>query len=265
MNDIALLFWRVNVGVTAAILVLICLRPLIRRVCGADVAYSTWIAVPVCGLAMSIDAGGIISRFDAPVRAFIAGSGGLLLAIWAFGAAIGAGLIVLGHRRMMRLARRGELGPAVTGLLEPRVRLPADFDILFKPDEQAAIRAHERAHLLRHDALANHALALGQCLFWFNPLVHIASDRTRRDQEMACDLTVMSERPEMRPVYARTLLKAQLQRPVPRLGCGWARHPLEERVRALGVLPSVESRVVGNLLLGFAAFQAFIVFLDTLN
>jgi hypothetical protein len=88
-----------------------------------------------------------------------------------------------------------------------------------------------------------------QCLFWFNPLVHIAAHLMRIDQEMACDETVISRFPQARGAYARALVKAQLSlRPLP-LGCRWPSgrdHPLLERV---GMLrregPSSRQRLAG--------------------
>ena len=58
----------------------------------------------------------------------------------------------------------------------------------------------------------------------------------RLDQELACDAAVLRRRPHDRALYARTLLKTQLDAQCLPLGCRWpARglHPLEVRVGLL--------------------------------
>ena len=257
--DLVLMLTRMSLAAGLAIACLLAARPLIRRWCGPDVVYTLWCLPPVSVLAMVIEMP-FEKRLLAPVSPVLAGHAGLLLAVWAAGVVMGIGVLALSQRRIMRLARRGELGPAVTGLFRPRLYLPATFADDFDAAERSVIRSHERAHLLRHDALANYALALGQCLFWFNPLVHVGAAYLRRDQEMACDFTVMEERPDQRGLYARTMLKTQLFGPQVRLGCGWARHPLEERVKALGETPPVSLRIAGILGLSVAAFQLMVLF-----
>ena len=74
----------------------------------------------------------------------------------------------------------------------PDEPVPADFAARYSADEQDLIIAHERQHAARHDPAANALLALLQCAFWFNPLMHLAASRFRFDQELACDAAVMA-------------------------------------------------------------------------
>jgi len=53
-----------------------------------------------------------------------------------------------------RSARAG-VGPAVVGVLRPRIVTPSDFETRFSEDERALILAHERTHLRRGDHIAN--------------------------------------------------------------------------------------------------------------
>jgi beta-lactamase regulating signal transducer with metallopeptidase domain len=95
-------------------------------------------------------------------------------------------------------AEHAGVGPAVIGALLPRVVLPADFAVRFTPEEQALILAHERNHLRAGDAQINAMTTALQCVFWFNPLVHIGARLLRIDQEIACDAAVLTRFPVAR-------------------------------------------------------------------
>ena len=103
-------------------------------------------------------------------------------------------------------------------------------------EEQALVLAHEQAHIARQDSRLNGVSAAAQCLCWFNPLAHLAAHLMRIDQELACDVAVVTRFPTARRAYAEVLLKAQLATlPLP-LGCYWpskTQHPLVERVAML--------------------------------
>jgi beta-lactamase regulating signal transducer with metallopeptidase domain len=207
-----------------------------------------------------------VSRMTAPATPAAGRAQGadpwlLPLNIWLVGVVCSLGLLVWRQRRFLaslgrlsplmhdgeRLlqAERAGIGPAVVGALFPRVVAPADFATRFTPAEQAIVLAHERAHLARQDARVNGLVALAQCAAWFNPLVQIAAYFIRLDQELACDATVMADRPGERRRYAEALLKTQLGAAALPLGCYWparAPHPLEERIGMLKVSPPSRAR-----------------------
>ncbi|CAN5188786.1 M56 family metallopeptidase [soil metagenome] len=129
-------------------------------------------------------------------------------------------------------AERPGVGPAVIGALAPKLVLPADFAVRFTPEEQALILAHERSHLATGDAQINALTTALQCLFWFNPLVHLGARRLRIDQEIACDAAVLTRFPVARLAYGEAMLKTQLAPFAPPLGCHWpasANKQLKER------------------------------------
>ncbi|OYX29083.1 MAG: hypothetical protein B7Y99_13750, partial [Caulobacterales bacterium 32-69-10] len=133
------------------------------------------------------------------------------------------------------LARRGLAGPAVTGVIVPRLVMPADSATRWRPDEKTLILAHEHAHIERGDLRVNSVVALLQCLFWCNPLAHVAAMRFRFDQELACDATVMAMQVGRRRLYAEALLKADSVVGAP-FSCSWGdvgRGALETRVTSL--------------------------------
>lgn len=203
----------------------------------------------------------------------------MLALLWALGAAAGLGLAAWRHRRMMRdlgvLTRREDgvlqaqaagVGPAVLGVVAPRIIVPSDFDDRFAAEERAVILDHERTHLSAGDAQINGLIVLLQCLCWFNPLIHLAAHQARLDQELACDQTVLARHPRKRRVYAGALLKSQLGTSIA-LGCAWparSRHPLKQRLAMLSHPRPRRWRRVGGAAaalliasgLGYAAWAA---------
>jgi TonB family protein len=116
------------------------------------------------------------------------------------------------------------------------VVLPADFDQQFSAQEREVMIGHERAHLRAGDTRINTAVAIAQCLYWFNPLIHVAAYFLRLDQELACDAAVIARYPEQRRCYAETMLKAQLAPVSLPLGCYWPARgagPLRVRITML--------------------------------
>ncbi|MCI3132190.1 M56 family metallopeptidase [Phenylobacterium aquaticum] len=242
-------FLWANAQAGLAILAVLALRRPVRRLFGAQTAYALWAAVPLVLLAGMVPAAeaerGTAMAAHAVAPALRLHPPQALIWIWAAGLVMAAGLMALGQMRFLARARRGQAGPAVVGVITPRLVTPADFQTTYTDAERALIRAHERAHIERDDPKANALVALAQCLCWFNPLVHAAAYAVRLDQELACDATVMATRSRQRRLYAQTMLKTQLSgTPLP-LGCHWlaGAHPLEARIAALARPPLADARL----------------------
>jgi beta-lactamase regulating signal transducer with metallopeptidase domain len=254
--DVIAALWRANIALFPILAVVLALRGSLRRHCGSDAVYWFWPIVLLVMIMAALPPHGLIEKeawatvwtapppIAIPVRR--------LIEVWLGGAAVSLTLLVLAHLRVLWKARRGKIGPAVIGFVAPRIYLPADFEDRFTPSEQLVIRAHERAHMIRKDTLANGCVALLQILFWFNPAALLAARLFREDQEMACDQTVMGLYPERRRLYAETMLKSQTVHWSPSLGCAFGRHPLESRIAALGIEPSIRRMVTIRLVLVFA-------------
>jgi beta-lactamase regulating signal transducer with metallopeptidase domain/lipopolysaccharide export system protein LptA len=249
---------KANLASGAAILAVVALRKWARSRFGARLAYGLWLAPVLAGAAVLLPARQVtVVETAAPVAAAVHWIGrgltgspapvaataptGLdaqarMLGLWLAGA-LGAALLmaVLQHRFVAR-ARRGGVGPAVVGLIAPRILVPGDFAERYSAGEQALVLALERAHLARQDSRLNALAAALQCLCWFNPLVHLAARLMRVDQELACDEAVVRRFPEARRAYAEVLMKAQMAvMPLP-LGSYWpprGQKPLVERVAML--------------------------------
>lgn len=248
---------------SAAILLVLALRRPLRRAFGARAAYALWLLAPLAVQATllpaaTVDAGHLPlaqalvlpATFTAPAASApeVIDWNALLSGLWLAGVAASAAWLwrmqvafrrSLGHLLPQGDALRAQAAiaglPATLGLWHPQVVLPADFESRFDAAQQALVLAHERRHIARRDAWANAAAALLRCLFWFDPLFHLAAARMRHDQELACDADVLAAHPRQRRRYGDALLNAQLALQTAPLGCHFGfGHPLKERIAMLG-------------------------------
>jgi beta-lactamase regulating signal transducer with metallopeptidase domain len=159
---------------------------------------------------------------------------------WLAGVSVLAGCIVRSHLRLWRSVRRGSPvteerilalledchglmgttravrvvatdgvdGPALFGVLRPRLLLPRPALTGLSLPELRHIFLHELAHLRRHDIALGYLVTLLHVLHWFNPLLALGLRRMRADREPVCDglaLSVLA--PEETGAYGRTLLR----------------------------------------------------------
>lgn len=264
---------------SGALLGVLLLRRAARRWLGAALAYQLWLLVPAAMLAalipslpaaeqpvLLVPAAMQLTTYTGPVlaRGSIAWTNWALLG-WAAGAVLFAAWFGRAHAAFLRslgtltehdgifYSETASGGPASVGLLRPKVVVPADFARRYTAGEQALVIAHERIHGRRRDAIANCVQAALQCLFWFNPIVHIAAGRFRLDQELACDAAVVRDQPQARRQYAVTMLQTQvtLTASPGTINCHWqSNHPLKERIMTLQQTPPrAARRLTGRLLL----------------
>jgi len=225
-----LLLLRLNLVGGAAILLVLLLRPLLRRWFGAHQAYMAWLIAPVAVIGALIPA----PEGSGPVRPLEAEVGRahdwlqagdhrwVLVGLWAAGVLVSVAVTAWRYRRFLEQEVAGRAGPAIVGVVSPRLVTPADFEDRFTPEECRLVRAHERAHMDRLDARCNAVVLAFQCLNWFNPLLHLAARAIRFDQELACDATVMTRLPTERRRYAEALLHSQHGLAATPLGCDWS-------------------------------------------
>ncbi|WP_293679251.1 M56 family metallopeptidase [uncultured Phenylobacterium sp.] len=227
---------RANLAGAAAILVVLLVRVAARRFVGPEMAYYLWAAPPLAALATLMPAPTVdgFPPADALAHAVRDWSAPALV-IWALGLAVTLAAFGWAQHRFLAAARAGKAGPSVVGVIAPRIYMPPD-DGRYTAEERAVIRAHEHEHVVRSDPRAGALAAALQVLCWFNPFVHIGAHAMRLDQELACDAAVLRRRPHDRCLYAKTLLKTQLDAQMLPFGCRWPAkglHPLEVRVGLL--------------------------------
>lgn len=269
-SDLLPFLAKANLVLAAAVVLVLLLRRPVRAAFGARSAYALWLIAPLSILALLIPARTVIQPLEpmrpaasvqasawntplaeTPVEAVGSVSplsrlpvGQILLGLWL---CVALGGLVVQAERQRRFVRslgklsasggvlwsdRAGVSPAVIGALAPRVVLPADFSERFTAQEQALILAHEKNHLAVGDAQINAVVTGLQCLFWFNPFVHLGAAVLRVDQEIACDAAVLARHPRTRRAYGEAMLKTQLATCPPPLGCHWpasANKQLKER------------------------------------
>jgi beta-lactamase regulating signal transducer with metallopeptidase domain/ankyrin repeat protein len=187
-------------------------------------------------------------------------------ATWAAGVLFSLGVLLLSQRRYVaklrlrrpsgdtrvRYAEAEHASPAVVGLLRPFIVLPLDFERRYTAPERRLILAHERAHIEAWDAQVNALMSLIQCVYWFNPLFHVARRAFRMDQEFACDERVMQRHGDARRVYGEAMLKTQMAVGAMPLACHWPRFEMKSLKRRIAMLaqsrPSKARRATGATL-----------------
>src|SRR3569833_370601 len=148
---------HLNLAAAGAVLAVLAARKTVRKYFGPELAYGLWLCVPIAAGAALFPAAAatqIIPPGDGPhfdpiyqaSQSLSQAPAGLLLALWLVGAGLACGLVAACQLRFLDMARRGLAGPAVAGLIVPRIVMPADVETTYTPEERALIRAHERTH-----------------------------------------------------------------------------------------------------------------------
>jgi beta-lactamase regulating signal transducer with metallopeptidase domain len=286
-SDLLALIARANLVAGVAILAVLALRAPVTRQFGARTAYALWAVVPLAMLASLIPARRVVVEAGSALGAAVAERADLpppsaeallpdavrlaaptfdpelwLLSLWLLGAAVSLAVLVFrqaAFRRSLGALRpegglyRAEangVGPAVVGVLFPRIVTPADFEARFDAEERRLVLAHEDVHFRRGDPVVNAVLAVGRCVCWFNPLVHVAAHYARLDQELACDAAVIARFPGDRRRYAEAMLKTGLAPMAAPLACYWpgrSAQPMKRRIALLKAPTPTASRRAGGV------------------
>jgi TonB family protein len=175
-----------------------------------------------------------------------------LAAFWAAGAGIGLarlGASVVGIDRIRKnaavmstdradvLVSADVTVPLAVGFLKPAIIIPKHMLGKLAPADLERIIEHERAHIRRHDVLANLVQRLLESCLFFNPWVYIIGRNLVLEREAACDDWVVSktgdpdEYAACLASLARSLRQPRAQLATPSvLG---SRHSLVERIERL--------------------------------
>ena len=82
-------------------------------------------------------------------------------------------------------------GPAVTGLVRPRLLVPADFADRLAPNARRLVLLHELAHVRRRDVPVGWVASAAAAVHWFNPAAWLALSQLRVERELAADAAVL--------------------------------------------------------------------------
>lgn len=260
MSGLLQLMLTASIWLSIGVLLLAAIRPLLLALGGAGLVYRSWwllslvllaLCLPVPALPMSeaLPALNHIVARGMPVADAVVPPGWPMALAWLW--MVGAASVAVRSWRAQRAFERGmgvlqarEDGswqasgdpglPALVGLWRPRIVVGPQFDAQFDAVERELVLQHERNHRRHGDHLANAALLLLRCVFWFHPLLAWAARCFLRDQELACDARTVEFRPALRGLYAAALLKAQLAHPPAPIACHWRCQPLlKERIMML--------------------------------
>lgn len=185
----------------------------------------------------------------------------LWLLLWALGAALVAGYLLLGAVRFSRRFAHcapvenaavqqitaqvplwrspiirfttDSRAPLTYGVVRPVVVLPAE--LLNQPEALRMVLLHELTHIRRMDCLRKLLFAVCLCLYWFNPLCWCMALLADRDIELACDeQTLRRLDATQKKTYALTLLQLAARQTRPHaLTSAFGRPAVEERIKAI--------------------------------
>jgi TonB family protein len=80
--------------------------------------------------------------------------------------------------------------PLTWGILRPVIVLPSGV-AQWPEDRRRVVLSHELAHISRHDWLLQICAELSRAVYWFHPLVWVATARLRQESERAADDAVL--------------------------------------------------------------------------
>lgn len=145
--------------------------------------------------------------------------------------------------------------PVLFGLINQRLFIPQDFNTHFDSEQTNLIYQHEWVHFTRKDNWSN-ALAITLLLiFWFNPLCWIGYSQYRKQQETACDATVLAySNRAQRIAYCRALLAciSENNNSLSSYSYYMEKSTMKQRLNTIQKMP--KGNVIINILLTLALF-----------
>ena len=231
------MFFSLFLHISVYYLILLALLPFLRRHFSATACAALWLIPNYLYLTQQ-------SFMELPAPALTLrlpmGTAGVLLAVWAAGAAAVMLFKIASHlrfRRQVLRAARPEEDPAVLAVWDaevaaarfqkpkfrlvrsPAVASPLSIGLFerstrvvlpekeYSPEELALIFRHELVHIGRQDAWSKFFLAFCAAVCWFDPLMWLAMGKSADDLELSCDEAVLQNESDAgRRQYADLLL-----------------------------------------------------------
>ena len=142
--------------------------------------------------------------------------------------------------------------PCLFGLFRPAVYVTEE--VLADPTALDHVLAHEQSHYRHGDHLWAVLRGLCLCIHWYNPLVWVAAQISRRDAELACDERAIEKLGEdNRLDYGRTLIGLTCAKDTSPLRTATmmtgSNHSIKERITLIAKKPAFSAAAVIILLL----------------
>lgn len=128
--------------------------------------------------------------------------------------------------------------PFVWGFLRGAIYLPADFELSADFRNYYKVLAHEFAHVVRWDPLANAVQVIAQAVFFFHPFVWFMNRMLRMEREKCCDEIAIATLDTSPREYGAGIVQVLMQEcrrdsATPTLAVGGSVRTIEERIRAI--------------------------------
>jgi beta-lactamase regulating signal transducer with metallopeptidase domain len=156
------------------------------------------------------------------------------------------------ERDGLRVLIAPDVGPAVVGMIRPRIVLP-QWTLSLDPIAQRLVLRHEAEHLRAHDPQLLLAATFAAGVFPWNPLLWALRARLRLAIEIDCDRRVLCD-DDQALEYGRLLLAVSARRTVrlPLAASLAERRPLERRIKAMTALPPRHPRLLSAACIAIA-------------
>lgn len=211
-----------QIVISCLLLSLIALEAKAIKHLGANAMYALWLLIPLLLIANNLPQD-VISIDDKSIYRYIvemdAAKNTVEISInwdllWLSGSLVILSLGTFAQWNMYRLVRVGShkadidvtlprhlsvissnqlSGPVLSGIFKPVLVIPEGFHSQFSARQQQLMINHELVHYHRGDNFYNLLALLFVAVFWFNPLTWLAYRAFRRNQELACDATVLKD------------------------------------------------------------------------
>lgn len=109
--------------------------------------------------------------------------------------------------RLPVTVQSGMASPALSSSIRPRLLIPESMALHGRAEQIEFGIRHELTHYRRKDHLLNLLLMLLRCVYWFNPVVHLAYRQIQLDIETACDVRATADmQTNQRISYVQTMI-----------------------------------------------------------
>jgi beta-lactamase regulating signal transducer with metallopeptidase domain/thiol-disulfide isomerase/thioredoxin len=144
------------------------------------------------------------------------------------------------ERTAVRLLMTDQLdSPAICGLWRATILFPQDLESRLSDEQIRLVLCHELLHWKRSDLQLGHLQTALQVVYFYNPVVWLATSRLRQLREQAVDEAVLAMSPKSAQCYSTTLLDiVSLARPqtdvaLQLVGVVESRRALAERIHRI--------------------------------